>query len=149
MLKVTEDKYSKFIEHQDWTSRLLFGDGAADTLVSAARYDQLDYFVLGTDGEGADWLIVWNGGLRSTVVAACKNGEAGQVATDALRPPALFMDGPAIFTFALDVVPRLLQAVLDKSGWSAESVDWYVYHQANAFMLNLLEVLRRCNALED
>ena len=33
------------------------------------------------------------------------------------RPP-FTMDGPAIFTFALDVVPRLFQAVLDKSGWS-------------------------------
>jgi 3-oxoacyl-[acyl-carrier-protein] synthase-3 len=135
VLLITADTYCKLIDPHDRAARPLFGDGAAATLVSASSQDQIGSFVLGTDGAGADRLIVRSGGLRNPVIAPPAAGEA---TGGALRPPVLFMDGPAIFTFALDVVPGLLQAVLEKSGWSPESVDWYVYHQANAFMLKHL-----------
>jgi 3-oxoacyl-[acyl-carrier-protein] synthase-3 len=138
VLLITADTYCKLIDRHDRAGRPLFGDGAAATLISAASREQLGHFVLGSDGAGASRLIVENGGLRNPVIATRIEGEACQAPNNALRPPVLFMDGPAIFTFALDVVPRMLQAVLDKSGWSPESVDWYVYHQANAFMLEHL-----------
>jgi 3-oxoacyl-[acyl-carrier-protein] synthase-3 len=134
VLLITADTMRKFVQPNDQAVQPLFGDGAAATLVSAASQDQIGNFVLGTDGAGADRLIVRNGGLRNPVIASPADGEA----TPALRPPVLFMDGPAVFTFTLDVVPTLLQDVLAKADWNADTVDWYVYHQANALMLNFL-----------
>ena len=50
------------------------------------------------------------------------------------------MNGPEIFNFTLHVVPPAIGATLRKSGMSLDDIDYFVFHQANAFML---EALRR------
>ena len=44
------------------------------------------------------------------------------------------MGGQELFTFALRRVPEVVRATLERGGLTAEAVDWYVFHQANAFM---------------
>jgi 3-oxoacyl-[acyl-carrier-protein] synthase-3 len=46
----------------------------------------------------------------------------------------LFMDGQELFAFTLRRVPEVVRATLAKAGVDAAAVDWYVFHQANAFM---------------
>ena len=50
------------------------------------------------------------------------------------------MDGPEIFNFTLQVVPGAVQESLAKVGCAVADIDYFVFHQANAFML---EALRR------
>ena len=50
----------------------------------------------------------------------------------------LFMNGSEIFNFTIDVVPSLVNDTLNKNELSKEDIDGYVFHQANAFMLNFL-----------
>ena len=50
----------------------------------------------------------------------------------------LFMNGSEIFNFTIDIVPTLVKDILDKNELSKEDIDGYVFHQANAFMLNFL-----------
>jgi 3-oxoacyl-[acyl-carrier-protein] synthase-3 len=50
------------------------------------------------------------------------------------------MDGPEIFNFTLQSVPSLVADVLAKAGLRLDEVDYFVFHQANSFML---EHLRR------
>ena len=50
------------------------------------------------------------------------------------------MQGPDIFNFTLRTVPSSIRATLDKAGLTPADVDYFVLHQANAFML---EHLRR------
>ena len=71
--------------------------------------------MFGTDGTGADKLIVRDGRLR--------------------------MDGPEIFNFALEVVPSALDAALAANGLAREAVDLFVFHQANRFMLDTLRTV--------
>jgi 3-oxoacyl-[acyl-carrier-protein] synthase-3 len=52
----------------------------------------------------------------------------------------LYMNGPEIFTFTLREVPSLVERLLSRAGLLLEDVDFYVFHQANRFML---EQLRR------
>jgi 3-oxoacyl-[acyl-carrier-protein] synthase-3 len=52
----------------------------------------------------------------------------------------LFMDGPEIFTFTLRAVPALVENTLHLAGYQMEDIDFFVFHQANGFML---ESLRR------
>ena len=66
-------------------------------------------------------------------------------AADALQPrkrkrwPSdLIMDGPELVKFALDVVPPLVDRLLDGAGWTRDDVDMYLMHQATSFMLDHL-----------
>jgi 3-oxoacyl-[acyl-carrier-protein] synthase-3 len=50
----------------------------------------------------------------------------------------LFMNGPAILTFSLSAVPTLVEKLLADSGTDRDSVDAFVFHQANKLMLDAL-----------
>lgn len=138
VLLVTADTYSKFIHPQDRSVRTLFGDGAAATLVSAVGSEQagLGPFVYGTDGTGAANLIVPTGGLRSPFV------ERAEVTVDAggnaRTVNHLKMNGPEIFDFTLRVVPRTVADLFRVAGMQPEDIDLFVFHQANAYMLEHL-----------
>ena len=54
------------------------------------------------------------------------------------RDDYLYMDGSAIFNFTLDAVPEMMKDILAKNGVEKEKVDYYVFHQANKFMLNTI-----------
>ena len=77
------------------------------------------------------------GGFRhrpSAESALVKSREAGNARAD----DHLFMNGAEIFNFTLREIPGLMKRLLERAGWSAESVDWWVMHQANRFMLDYL-----------
>jgi 3-oxoacyl-[acyl-carrier-protein] synthase-3 len=134
VLLIVADTYSKFIHPRDRTVRVLFGDGAAATLIGPTDGPGIGEFVLGTDGAGANDLIVPSGGLRQP-----HSSETAREMTDLTgctrTQDHLFMDGQAIFDFAMTVVPRNVRALLAKAKLAAHQVDWYAYHQANQFML--------------
>ena len=46
------------------------------------------------------------------------------------------MDGPEVFSFASREVPGLVEETLTAAGWSKESLDLLVLHQANKFLLD-------------
>jgi len=48
------------------------------------------------------------------------------------------MNGGAIFNFTLETVPVLVRQLLDKSGSQKEEIDYFIFHQANKFMLNTI-----------
>jgi 3-oxoacyl-[acyl-carrier-protein] synthase-3 len=139
ILLVTADTYSKYIHPNDRTVRVLFGDGATATLIESADDGpgELGPFLLRTDGRGRENLIVPAGGLRLP-----KSPDTAREATDesgcCRSKNNLFMDGPAIFSFAISSVPRLVREILAKAGLTSDQIDFYVYHQANKFMLDQL-----------
>jgi 3-oxoacyl-[acyl-carrier-protein] synthase-3 len=139
VLLLTADTYSKLINRADKSVRTLFGDGAAATLVVAGEEESLiGPFVYGTDGGGAENLIVPTGGMRHSVVT-----DADLVPDDsgnARTVNDLYMNGAEIFNFTLRMVPAAVEQLLAKSGVSQDAVDLFVFHQANRFML---EHLRR------
>ncbi|MBN2217089.1 MAG: ketoacyl-ACP synthase III [Pirellulales bacterium] len=139
VLLITADTYTKYIHPRDRSVRPIFGDGAAATLVGATDGGRgiLGEFVLGTDGAGAARLIVPSGGMRlprSSETAKETTDITGCVRSD----DNLFMDGMALMNFAMNTVPPTIDALLAKSGLRKEEIDWYVYHQANRFMMRHL-----------
>lgn len=129
VLLITADTYSRHLRAQDKAVHMIFGDGAAATLLVADRVPRIRHFVYGTDGSGAEKLIVRGGAGREMA-----GGGNIEPAADA----GLTMDGPEIFAFSLDVVPKLINQVLAEAGIGLESVDFLVLHQANRFMLDAL-----------
>lgn len=118
VLLVTAETYTKYIAPEDRSTRTIFGDGASAALIDEEFASRIGAFSFGTDGSGAEKLIVRDG--------------------------RLFMDGPDIFNFTLDVVPKTLDDVLAKNGLARQDIDLYVFHQANKFML---DTIRKVNGL--
>jgi 3-oxoacyl-[acyl-carrier-protein] synthase-3 len=138
VLFITADTYSKFIHPKDRSVKPLFGDGAAATLLSAdnSQYG-LQSFVFGTDGSGKDNLIVPAGGLRNPISEANLKEETdtfGNIRSNS----NLYMNGPEIFNFTLNVVPASIKKLLDKEGNTLEDFDFFIFHQANQYMLEYL-----------
>lgn len=133
VLLLTADTYSRLIHPKDRSVRTLFGDAAAATLVrgDARGSGSLGPFVYGTDGRGASNLMVRAGGFREAKQDLAAESEHP-------GPAHLYMNGPEIFTFSLDVVPRLVKETLVRGGLAMQDVDLFVFHQANRFMLDHL-----------
>lgn len=137
VLLVTADTYSKFLNPEDRGVRTVFGDGASATLIErGAVKPGLEAFEFGSDGSGAANLIVPNGGLRSGGIFAPSSSTTARGFKSSGYD--LYMDGPAIFSFTLDVVPQTVDRVLGKAGLTLGQIDLFVFHQANKFMLDHL-----------
>jgi len=136
VLLVMSETYSKNIHNQDRTNRSIFGDGAAATLITKEDLPLLGDFVLRTDGRGFDKLIISNGGQRNDFdeKAELKNYGDNNFYTD----NHLYMNGPDIFSFTIENVPELVEDTLLKNNLEKDDIDYFVFHQANAFMLNFL-----------
>ena len=127
VLLIMAETYSKHIHPTDKSNRSIFGDAAAASLIISSPDNKIHEFELGTDGEGKDNLIVRKGGFRDN-------------SRDCLDIPEnyLFMEGPEIFNFTLDVVPDLVKKVLEKNNETLDSIEYCIFHQANKFMLDYL-----------
>jgi 3-oxoacyl-[acyl-carrier-protein] synthase III len=137
VLLITSETYSKFIHPKDKSNLTIFGDAAAATLISASSGQcTMSSFVFGTDGTGAENLIVKQGGLRYPVQQNSEDiiDEFGNVRNDR----NLYMNGSEIFNFTIESVPILTMQVLQKASLSIDEVDLFVFHQANKYMLNHL-----------
>ncbi len=138
LLLITADTYTKLIHPKDRSVRTLFGDGAAATLISGGSdVEALGPFVFGTDGQGADKLIVPAGGFRLQPgpETALEKVDLAGIPRSAEN---LYMDGPEIFNFSLKVVPQVVHQLLEKHGTTLDRVDYFIFHQANRFMLEQL-----------
>jgi 3-oxoacyl-[acyl-carrier-protein] synthase-3 len=139
VLLLTAETYSKFIHRGDKSVRTIFGDAAAATLLTARESDAplIGPFVYGTDGAGAENLIVKTGGMRAPRNE--KSGLAVEVESGNVRSEDnLFMNGGEIFTFTLSSVPDAVNRLIGKAGVTLEQIDLFVFHQANRYMLDHL-----------
>jgi 3-oxoacyl-[acyl-carrier-protein] synthase III len=133
ILLITSETYSKYIHPDDRGVRTIFGDGAAATLIRQGPEQRVGPFIHGTDGSGFDKLIVATGGARLK-----GHGTYKALASRTDYPDHLFMNGPEIFNFTIKAVPRAINQLLDKAGISLDNVDYFIFHQANKYMLDHL-----------
>ena len=141
VLFITSETYSKFINPGDKSVRTLFGDGAAATLITdnnIQRKDLIGPFIYGTDGSGANNLIVPQGGMRCPRIDSKEEALIQDKSGNVRTAKNLFMDGSEIFTFTLKRVPNTISSLLEKTGKDIKDIDHFIFHQANKFMLEHL-----------
>jgi 3-oxoacyl-[acyl-carrier-protein] synthase-3 len=131
ILLITAETYTKFIHPEDRSLRTIFGDGASATLVEAADRPTLLGFRYGTDGSGADTLLMTKGGARAP-------DKAHQPRHRQRWDSDLYMDGPSLITFTVDAVPQLVSEVLAGAGLARDDIDYYLMHQATYKMMTYL-----------
>lgn len=135
VLLLTGETYNKYLHPKDKGNRTIFGDAASATLISTTGIAEIGNFCLGTDGSGAENLIIKSGGARMPDkqydLTFDENGNPHS-------SDFLFMNGSEIFTFTLDRVPSLVKETLSCNGANKDDVSLYVFHQANKYMLDFL-----------
>lgn len=145
ILLITSETYSRYINKKDRASRPLFGDGATASLIkadSAALHsdERLGVFRFGTDGQGANLLMIPAGAQRMP-----KSEETAKEYADssgAIRTKNdLYMNGPGIFTFSIDRIPPLVDEYHQYCKKNGLEIDSYIFHQANKYMLDRLRDL--------
>jgi 3-oxoacyl-[acyl-carrier-protein] synthase III len=132
-LLICSETYTKYIDKADRTCRPLFSDGACATLLSISEHDILGPFEMGTDGAGFNSLIVYSSGARNAKTTQMK--------------PRLFMDGSDVFMFSMDILPRCVDALLNKSGKTISDIDLFIFHQASKLVMD--NIIRRLQLPEE
>ncbi len=128
ILLVTSETYTKHIHPDDKGNRSIFGDASASAIIE--KYEGNDYqFCLGTDGSGAENLMVKKGAFKKDFELNPEH-EFG--------PENIYMNGPEIFNFTIENIPGLVKETLEVNSMTMDDIDHFVFHQANSFMLNYL-----------
>lgn len=135
ILLLTSETYSKHIHPKDKGNRTIFGDAAAATLISTEGKAEILKFSLGTDGKGAENLIVKTGGHRHRKPM---NDLTFDESGNPKSSDYLFMDGAAIVNYTLDYFPLSVYDALQKNNLELKDIDLFVFHQANKFIMELL-----------
>jgi 3-oxoacyl-[acyl-carrier-protein] synthase-3 len=135
VLLLTGETYTKRLHPQDKGNRSIFGDAASATLIAGEGFAEIGEFCLGTDGSGAENLIIRTGGARKPEKA---NTTAFDENNNPISPDYIYMDGGEIFSFTLHAVPALVEKTIVKNNADKEMIDLYVFHQANKYMLDFL-----------
>lgn len=131
ILVVGAELLSRFVNWQDRSTCVLFGDAAGALIVQASSEPcGMGGFVLGSDGSLGEHIIMRSGGSKKPFGAqALADGDF-----------YLEMNGREVFKFATRVVGRACNQVLQQAGLSIEDVDWIIPHQAN---LRIIEAASR------
>lgn len=135
VLLLTSETYNKYLHPRDKGNRTIFGDAATATVVSTEGFAAIGDFSLGTDGSGAENLIVRTGASRHKEL---KNDLFYDESGNPVSSDFLYMNGAEIFSFTQENVPSVVKDTLLKNGLDQSDVDLFIFHQANKYMLNFL-----------
>lgn len=115
VLVIGADTFSHIMDWTDRASCVLFGDGAGAVVLSASEEEGIIHSKLTADGRYQ--------GMLCTPGQVVKGKVTGS--------PFFYMDGPAVFKFAVKALAKVAEEVLTEANFPQEKVDWLVPHQAN------------------
>ena len=129
------DGESKKRVKTDKAGSLLFGDGGTAALIQKTDRKNPTYLSLLSDGSRWQALHTPGGGYRnptSLETLKMRKREDGSIKSDEHGT----MDGAAVFEFTITDVPRDIKNTAKRAQTSFEDIDYFVFHQANKFMLD-------------
>lgn len=128
-LIIGAEKMSAFVDWQDRSTCVLFGDaaGAAVLRANGAQHGIMAS-VLGADGALGELLMLPAGGSRRPA--------SEQTVKDRLH--YLKMAGREVFKHAVNNMVHAAKDALERSGLKASDVDWIIPHQANLRIIDAI-----------
>lgn len=100
-------------------------------------------------GDGAGAVLLEKSDVHTFVTSLGCNGDASKLYCGGAGWENRFiqMDGKEVFRFAVDIIPKTIDALLEKSGLSLDDIDYIVCHQANKRIIDY--VIRKLKAPEE
>jgi 3-oxoacyl-[acyl-carrier-protein] synthase-3 len=129
ILVIGADAYSKILDFQDKSTCTLFGDGAGALILEATPEPKgILHTLIESDGSRWDLIKVPSSGSRKPVTAE----------TIALRENTFKMAGRSVYTFATDVIPKVITRLAAKAGIEPADLDFIIPHQANVRIIDMI-----------
>ena len=111
------DVLSRVVDWSDRSTCILFGDGAGAAAV--------------------EWLAEWPS-IGATLGCHGSNELLRCPGPGSTEEQYLSMEGQRVFKFALEAVPWCMDRTLERHGLTPADVDFFVFHQANARIIDLV-----------
>lgn len=129
VLVICAETLSRIIDYTDRSTCVIFGDGAAAAVFQASEQEG----VLTT-------YMRANGTLGECLKAQCLPVEdpLAQGPRAVCDHRFLKMAGSDVFRFTASAVPEAIDAVLQQANMTADQIDWFVLHQANVRILQMV-----------
>lgn len=125
---------SRAYHPKDRRVAFLFGDGGIAALIGKNDKYGKSHFSLNSDGSREELIKIKAGGYRfpssEDTVKEKVVDEHGNISTEEHG----YMNGPDVFNFVIQEIPSDIKKILALSGAEKEQIDYFVFHQANAFM---------------
>lgn len=126
-LVIGGDTNSRVLNPDDIKTYPLFGDGAGAVFVEPGRPDQgILAYSMGSEGSG--------GPLLQREACGSRRPPTPELLAEGKH--FMYMDGRAVFRWAVDILCDTIQDVLAAAGLTTADVGLYVLHQANIRIIN-------------
>ncbi len=127
---------SKVYSRKDRREAFIFGDAGVAALIERNEKFGTSHFSINSDGSRGNLIMIPGGGYRnmSSVETLREKvvDEYGNIRTDEQG----YMNGADVFNFVIVEVPKDIKRLMEAAGEDIKSMDYYVFHQANAFINN-------------
>lgn len=126
-LVIGAETLSREVDWSDRSTCILFGDGAGAAVLRVVDGEGgILASVTGSDGSQGDVLTCKGRGIQNPFYKSRRKKDYIQ------------MNGQAVFRFAVTTVPKYIKQILKKTGLEADDVKFYILHQANRRILELI-----------
>ncbi len=115
VLVVGAEVLSRILDQNDRTTYVLFGDGAGAVVMQASATPGIIAAKLHADGSQRGMLKA-EGNIRNGVIQG---------------DPFIKMDGQSVFKFAVKMLSKVVEELLEENKLPDSIIDWLVPHQAN------------------
>jgi 3-oxoacyl-[acyl-carrier-protein] synthase-3 len=128
VLVIGAEKLSSFLNYEDRTTAVIFGDGAGAAIVERSERNDFLGCSLGSDGSSPDLLYVPSGGTRDPLTAEKLAAKQNKV----------HMRGKEIFKSAVQRMCESSAEALSQAGLATADVTMMIPHQANKRIIDLV-----------
>jgi len=129
---------SKVYSQKDRKTAFLFGDGGVAALIERGEQYSTSWFSLNSDGSRESLIKIPAGGYRK--MSSCETvtekvvDEHGNIRSEEQG----YMNGADVFNFVIREVPRDFDRLIGFAGVEKNSIDYFIFHQANSYINGFL-----------
>ncbi len=127
---------SKVYSSKDRREAFIFGDAGVAVLVERNDIFEKSSFSINSDGSKGDLIMIPGGGYRNMSSPETLKervvDDFGNIRSDEQG----YMNGADVFNFVIEEVPKDIKRLCSFAGEDLLSMDYYIFHQANAFINN-------------
>lgn len=136
---------SKVYSRKDRREAFIFGDAGIAALVERNEKFGESYFSLNSDGSRGELIMIPGGGYRNMSSAETLRDKVVDEYGNIRNDEQGHMEGADVFNFVIVEIPKDIKGLFAYVGMNIEETDYYVFHQANAFINNFIAKKMKLN----
>lgn len=137
VLFITADTYSKYLHPKDRSTNILFGDGAAASVISKATDRGIVDVILETNGSKFDTFYIPAGGHRTPKSEKTKEPYTDQSGNIKCLEN-IHMNGFSVWQFVSKHVSDQVKRLIGRNNLTTDNIDLFVFHQASKMTIDSL-----------